>query len=379
MPEPEPQETFSQTTTLMPGDDLPPSVASEANPPTVSSLPPSVGSEPEPEQPAEGVARSCCYTNKCFTKLPIELIEESRQAFKDMSRSDRSEALFQKVRGFCTNKDGEVITGKVNWSFKGFQCCRTFWECANYTSPATVDNYRKALKDGAVGPPEAVARVPTPSKQMAKADTYFLGMYQDLAEPYPTEDTCMDIKIEDHHELVEGPAHPLWDMAAILPGGPKENKYVPKRYLNPGTFQTLWNQYALETPIDDQVAQSTLYRTWRSTWRKFMPFRNIGQGKRCRICANLDESHRKANTDEEKRVILESKMKHIEEIKSDRLINVRGNAQSEHDCRCSAPDGNGKVLKITIDGMDQAKFRCPRNMVPQGQKGRRRRRCRRER
>ena len=97
-----------------------------------------------------------------------------------------------------------------------------------------------------------------------------------------------------------------------------------------------------------------------------MPFRGIGQGKRCKICAHCDQLRLQATTQESKQNVMDLKNKHIQHVKGDRTINVRGNQLSEHHASdLGTTDGSQQLLKITIDGRDQAKFRIPRNMVPQ--------------
>lgn len=58
-----------------------------------------------------------------------------------------------------------------------------------------------------------------------------------------------------------------------------------------------------------------------------------------------------------------AKQAHLDAVHADRAVNVRGNKMSE--MHAEKPEGGGvnQMIKITVDGMDQAKFRCPRNMV----------------
>ena len=142
-------------------------------------------------------------------------------------------------------------------------------------------------------------------------------------------------------------------------------RYAPKRYLNPGKFQNIWEMYEASVAKGDTVSRATLYNVWSSSWKHVLKFRNTGQGKRCKVCAALDEARSKASSTEEREQLTKEKMDHITEIKADRCINVRGNAQSEHDSASNHMRGS-EVLKVTIDGMDQAKFRVPRNTVPNG-------------
>ena len=111
------------------------------------------------------------------------------------------------------------------------------------------------------------------------------------------------------------------------------------------------------------MSKSTLLLAWNKRWKKCMPFRNIGQGKRCKECARLDEMRLQAVDDAEKAAVAEKKQQHIDEVMADRCLNVRGNYFSELDAKSPSGDGYGQLLKLTVDGMDQAKFKCPRNLA----------------
>ena len=45
----------------------------------------------------------------------------------------------------------------------------------------------------------------------------------------------------------------------------------------------------------------------------------------------------------------------------------RGNLLSENDSKKATSDGHGLTGKIVIDGMDQSKFKCPRNLASNSQ------------
>ena len=46
----------------------------------------------------------------------------------------------------------------------------------------------------------------------------------------------------------------------------------------------------------------------------------------------------------------------------DRSVNVRGNRLSKQDSNFKWENSSTSILKVLVDGMDQAKFRCPRNL-----------------
>ena len=95
-------------------------------------------------------------------------------------------------------------------------------------------------------------------------------------------------------------------------------------------------------------------------------FRHSGQGKRCTICACLDEELLHASTAEAKQVVMAKKKQHIDSVMADHAVNVRGNALAEMHARNPSPFGHDTILKLVVDGMDQAKFRTPRCVVGLG-------------
>ena len=112
-------------------------------------------------------------------------------------------------------------------------------------------------------------------------------------------------------------------------------------------------------PVKEQVSKSTLHRVWRTRWRKFLPVRNVGQGKRCKVCAKIDEERRQATMIEERAAVRQERKNHIDAIMSDRAVSGRTNRAAGEYSKVPSVDGVNQLLKITIDGMDQAIFQCP--------------------
>ena len=81
--------------------------------------------------------------------------------------------------------------------------------------------------------------------------------------------------------------------------------------------------------------------------------------KRCKVWAKIDEERRQATTVEERAAVSQEKKNHIQAIMADRAVSVRTNRVAEEHSKVPSVDGINQLLKITIDGMDQAKFRCP--------------------
>ena len=173
-------------------------------------------------------------------------------------------------------------------------------------------------------------------------DAWLLKLYHSLGEPLAIEDPDMEPQDQDDNDYkVEVEMnHPLWDLL-VANGAPR---VVPKRYLNPGTAESLWKQYESDQhgPAGP-VSRSCFLKRYNSVWAKVLVFRNVGQGKRCKDCARLDQLWAEAVDLDEKDNIIAEKKAHIEAVKADRLVNTRGNAMSEHDARHPSGDQGTKT------------------------------------
>ena len=181
-------------------------------------------------------------------------------------------------------------------------------------------------------------------------------IYKDLAEPMATADPDSGLEMAD---LPDDMDHPLWSLCAAL----GTEKRVPRPYLNPGTFEDLWLLYQVMTPQCDQASRSTLWRAWTNRWDNYLRFWNIGQGKRCKTCARLDEERTQAADLEERALLLKKKKEHVAQIMADRNVGMRTTKVAERDARQPSADGRDQILRVTIDGMDQSKFKMPRNLA----------------
>ena len=93
-----------------------------------------------------------------------------------------------------------------------------------------------------------------------------------------------------------------------------------------------------------------------------MCFKRYGQGVRCQVCADFDERRSQLTSKKERQEIDELKQQHLNRCDMDRSDNVRGNRLSKQDSNFKMENSSTSFLKVLVDGMDQAKFRCPRNL-----------------
>ena len=124
------------------------------------------------------------------------------------------------------------------------------------------------------------------------------------------------------YQLLEVEDHPLFADSYLL--GDKENikRYAKKRHLNPCTFEDLYFMHQISHG-SKAVSRKTLERVWEERWQKYMPIRNVGQGKRCKKCAECSEGRKSALTAEDQLYWREIMKQHIEEIRADRNYSAR--------------------------------------------------------
>ena len=101
------------------------------------------------------------------------------------------------------------------------------------------------------------------------------------------------------------------------------------------------------------VGSTTFYEGWRKL-PICLAFRNYGQGKRCRECARLDQERLQSTTEADKLLIADQKRTHLLGIKQDRKVDMRTSEQSQSDALKLSETSLGLLLKLSIDGMDQA-------------------------
>lgn len=348
------------------GMELPPSVESDDSsvdlPPVVNSDGDEFENDAEPLTESELNGMMHCFCKmQCHKNKSLDS-RELRAAQLVLTPREHGQRVFETVKRHVVSDTGEVVK-KTNWTVKGHRVCRPFFEWCSAVGHATLDRFCKLAREGAVVLPdgEKLPRMPRfdVGQQAIKADSWFLDVYRKLAEPQAISDNAL--LDEKGSEVLEDASHPLWSTAINLPGSDKRS--VPCQYLNPGCFEDLFLQYETSTEPEERVSKSTLFSVWKRNWRRVLRFRNVGQGKRCKLCAKLDEERAQATTEEERVLIGQQKQAHIDEILADRAVTGRTINMAESDVSRPNDDGHDQLIAITIDGMDQAKFKVPRNLA----------------
>ena len=189
------------------GESLPPSAESAVS--DDDELPPDVlseeGSGSDVCSPCPALRSKCACQNRCYEKVSLQAVRDSREQLLILSRKDRARLVIAAVSGQVCDRRGKVKPRYRQRTFQGVPVCRRLWEYAHAVGHAGVEMAKKCLQMGAGGPPERLPWLPAEKSKFNDADTWFLDLYQSLGEPLAEVDPsfldaegCVPIDDADH-------------------------------------------------------------------------------------------------------------------------------------------------------------------------------------
>ena len=191
-----------------------------------------------------------------------------------------------------------------------------------------------------------------------KVDAFLEFAYQHIAEPMADARVALAADTTEHGEY-------------LLPSNDEdvamdENFFVtpdvdtkPVKYIPPCSTLDFYDTYCQFEHSSELVSLSTFRRVLH-TWRKALKFRRVRQHSKCSVCAKLQKMRKEAATAAEREFYQEDLTQHLRQMFMDRAMDARFGKLSEESALGTLTDGT--VLSIAMDGMDQAKFRCPPNI-----------------
>ena len=147
---------------------------------------------------------------------------------------------------------------------------------------------------------------------------------------------------------------------------------LPMRWLPRTSRQELYDNYTTWAEEGGRPCSSysTFLRVWKGWHRKVLKMRDIRQHQRCEKCAELSAARKKVESREELREIVSRYYNHLQGQYADRAVYAKMMSLSEEAMRPRA-SGTGEpgvvsnhssLICLFVDGMDQSKFRVPRNL-----------------
>lgn len=349
---------------------LPDSVRSDDGPPDEDewSLPPDVCED-------DHAPDACCKKGNCKSKFQESELQAYELQFANCSQELRLKKVYEQVREVF-KAGGSDPKKLMPWSVLGQPVCRRFFEGLHGIGHGSLDKLVNLAKNGHVDVPTRGPRLKREAPALATVDTWFVSIYRDLAEPLALPgsgnlaesdgpDPGASSKDSDmvEHEIVAAD-HPLAALSLNLrqsnaDADPHGRVYVPKRYLNFGSEQQIWNFYQEDEDVAHQISRSTFRKAWEK-WRRFLPLKNSGEGSKCNACASLTLQRSEATEPSERVRIDGLKQAHLQTVMADRNFSVRCNKAASRPDVWQTAKNQSLFCKLEIDGMDQSKFSIPR-------------------
>ena len=297
-------------------------------------------------------AKECCRAQCLATVQGMPEVQAMRDHFRGLDKDDQDQWLFDEL------KPPASAGVAKEWSLGGQPVCFTAWCNILHVGKYRVKRIREAGKKSDRPVPFADQRVYNQGRDPAalrRADAFLEFAYQNMAEPLADAHVVVDDMMPDG-ELVL-PSSGGSDMEENFVVVPEiANKGT--RYLPPGSIADLYDTSSQFERSSPPVSESTFRRALKK-WRPTLKFRRTCQHARCSECAKLQKLRREAKTAAERDQYQKDFETHLRGMFMDRAMDARYAKLSEESACGTLVDGT--ILSIAMDGMDQAKFRCPRN------------------
>lgn len=215
----------------------------------------------------------------------------------------------------------------------------------------------RALEEGSTKPRQDqinhnVGRSPESQRSV---DAFLEFAYQHMAEPLADASTEVAGDIKNDEELPDDVGDISLGMFEDMVVARLEDKDL--RFLPPGSVADLYDTYCQFER--GHAASDTTFRRTLKAWSRCLKFRRLSQHAKCTLCGKLQKLRKEAKTALERAHYQKELEAHAQGMFMDRAVDARLGKMSEESAHGSLVAQRG-VLSIAMDGMDKAKFNCPR-------------------
>jgi len=206
----------------------------------------------------------------------------------------------------------------------------------------------------------------------AVCDAFLRWLYDNVAEPLAEQDLTklvdgdtVDSASPNHHRPTINDALKEWvlgDPASTAGREPRRRsapgEELEPKALPPGSITDLYEHFRCIHP-DAQCCYTT-FKTAYKVWHGTLRFRAHGEHARCTDCARLCKVRKSTEVEAEREAANKAYAEHIQSVLKDRQLDTRYDVLCEtHFTQCT----ESPLLKLDLDGMDQSKFKVPRNLL----------------
>ncbi len=326
-------------------------------------------------QPTGGSADlpDCCCASNCvstFNDDPIlsERLVQWHHERRTLGRENYTATLFRLFADMRRASRLSQGTATTRWTatFLGREVCMKAMKCFLGIGSSRLGRLCLAAEKG-VAPVDlrtAVKRV-RPRPAVDNADRFLSWLYENVAEDMPfTRESTVEVEAEIDFlrlgpqlldgttEWLQDPAGPCASGAALAAGG--------VRYLPPQSLVEIYDFYCLvEKP---HASYDSFLRCFRARWKDRLRIRNAKSTQsKCPECERYKELRRSVVSPTDVAKVVESYRTHLQAQYEDRAIDSRISAMAAQAARGVVRD-QVSIMSCCLDGMDQSKFRVPRNL-----------------
>lgn len=330
--------------------------------------------EAAPNEPAHawtGLPSDLCCKHNCCEQLGLPDFQAARACW---SKSLASMRLHEKKQAFVqllSDTHNKPVGVPERFLFCGYWFCSKIWRQETTCGASTHKDFMRQLRAGFQHVPVdgRTCREHRDKPCSEHVDAWMLQVYQTLAEPLADVQVETDVAIikfletmykEEVNEwaAVVDPRSDALTLASHVQTG---TRGIEKRWLPPMTVQQLYELYLSHANgHHDEAKKTVFFNVWQRTWRKIMPLRPKTKHIPCPDCARYSKERKDAVLEEEKAQITVAFNRHLQSIFVDRNVLTRIENGSEANAKGLAVGLGMDTLYIAIDGMDMAKFVCPR-------------------
>ena len=336
-----------------------------------------LGDFPSPEELGDGspgAGWSCKCSKKCSEYLWKNWgreLEELRRAWVIRSKPEQDLYLWNLIRMCQPKPDSE----DGHWKLGGKTVRERAWQLAVGVGTPRLGRLLASVRGGGLQPWEDQRKYNgrKESPQFWDADAFLNFIYQYVAEPLANAGGEREAQGRDTPRAIldwamdqEG-HNPLAGSTVGLEGKASgDPRYIA--HMSKVELYELYRFHGTADQKDTKASQSTFLRVFKRRWRYLIRIREVAQHTRCDDCAKLTKIRREDPEARNREAANVAYRKHLQRMLADRALDHRLSLLSEYSTVKDATQ-HSRLLHIRIDGMDQAKFRCPRNLCDAKQWG----------
>ena len=333
-------------------ESLPESVSSGSG---AEALPPDA--EPLPSQDETGCCKHGCLAALEESATLQRRVTEMHQSLDSATKSQKEILQFHFLKEWGCDSTGHWRRYKA-WNMP---LCQKAVLTILKLSLHKMQKLNKQIQSGALQPEQPLQatqqqRQDLPGTQ--KADTCLSWLYHNVAE-----DLAENIRLGD-----EGTSAPstnaLPKAASIAYYDRLEDEESGVRWMPPGTTLAEMMDCAVTFLPHCRVSYSKFVTHYHMKWAKRLKIRVEGQHSKCTACEKFKAYRKQVTVASDCKRVSEEYTSHLKDVQRDREVDRRlcvraAICSGALTGMCSEEDS---LLSISIDAMDAAKFRVPRNI-----------------